>query len=135
MKTRITFTTILSLFSLAVFTPTLALAQPAAVNGPCGINNVNSAIGCIPTNIMAGAPGAVSLYGTLFNLVIGIGGGIALVLILIGIFFIATSGGIPDKIKEGRELIIAALSGLLFIIMSVVLMYLIFNRTLQIPGF
>lgn len=66
---------------------------------------------------------------------IGIGGGIAFLLMLFGAFQIMTSQGDPERLKAGKELITSALMGLLMIIFSVFLLQLIGVQILQIPGF
>jgi len=97
------------------------------VNGEEG---VNTALGCISTNIEQGG-----FVGSLLELAIGLGGGIALLLILYGTFIVTTSAGNPDKLNQGKEIIGSAISGLLFIILSIVLLNLIGVKILAIPGF
>jgi len=66
---------------------------------------------------------------------LGIGGGIAILLIIIGGVQVLTSAGNPDKVKAGQELITSAVSGLLLIIFAVFLLKLIGKDILKIPGF
>ena len=47
---------------------------------------------------------------------------------------IVTSAGNPSGINAGREMIISAISGLLFIIFSVTILNIIGVETLKIPG-
>jgi len=98
--------------------------------GTCGEGEINTAFGCISTNVKSGG-----FINSLLQLAIGLGGVIALLLILGGVFIITTSAGIPDKLNQGKELITSAISGLLFIILSVVLLNLIGIKILSIPGF
>lgn len=98
--------------------------------GACGEGFVNTALGCISTNVESGG-----FINTLLQLAIGLGGIIALLLILGGVFIITTSAGIPDKLNQGKELITSAISGLLFIILSIFLLNLIGIKLLSIPGF
>lgn len=95
-----------------------------------GQPGVNTALGCISTDIESGG-----FVNTILQLAIGLGGTIALLLILIGVFIITTSAGIPDKLNQGKELITSAVSGLLFIILSIFLLNLIGIQILAIPGF
>ncbi|MBU1200551.1 hypothetical protein KJ953_03370 [Patescibacteria group bacterium] len=97
---------------------------------PNGEEGINTAIGCISTNVESGG-----FVGSLLELAIGLGGGIALLLILYGTFIITTSAGNPDKLTQGKEIISSAVSGLLFIILSIVLLNLIGVKILTIPGF
>lgn len=94
----------------------------------CPTNQVNTAIGCIPTD--------PSLFiGKFLGLGIGIAGGIAFLLILFGGFQILTSAGNPEQLNAGRELVGSAVTGLLLIIFSVFLLRLIGYDILRIPGF
>ncbi len=65
----------------------------------------------------------------------GIGSGIAMLLILFSGFQRITSAGNPEKLHAAKELMTAAISGLLLIIFSVFLLKLIGVDILQIPGF
>ena len=98
--------------------------------GSCAEDEVNTALGCISTDVESGG-----FINSLLQLAIGLGGAIALLLILGGVFIITTSAGIPEKLNQGKELITSAISGLLFIILSIVLLNLIGIKILSIPGF
>ncbi len=90
---------------------------------------VNTAVGEIPTcNLNAFA-------AWFMGWAVGIGGGIAFLLILMGGFRIMSSGGNPDQIKAGKEQLTSAITGLLFIIFSVFLLQLIGVEILRLPGF
>lgn len=94
-----------------------------------GTQGVNTALGCISFDATGGG-----FVRSLLGIIIGLGGGVALLLILYGVFIITTSAGIPEKLKEGKELITSAIAGLLFIIMAIFLMNLIGIQLLAIPG-
>lgn len=89
---------------------------------------VYTAIGCIPTNPTA-------LIKGLLKIAAGIGGGIALLLMIFGSFQMITSGGNPDNIKKGQEQFTSAIIGLLFIIFSVLLLQVVGVDILSLPGF
>lgn len=89
---------------------------------------IMTAIGCVPTN-------TGSLVGMVLRWAIGLGGGIAFLLMAFGGFVFMTSGGNPEKVKQGKEILTSAIAGLLFIIFSVFLLNLIGVKILQIPGF
>lgn len=100
--------------------------------GSCsGADEVETAIGCISTK--ADTTGT-SFFSSIIKIVIGLSGGIALLLMLYGIYIVTTSAGIPDKLKEGSEIITSAITGLIFIILSVFLLNLIGINILGIPG-
>lgn len=88
-----------------------------------------TAIGCIPTDF------SLILKDYVFVNGLGIAGGIAFLYFLYGVFLIMTSSGVAEKITEGREIIISALSGLLLIIFSIFLLRVIGVDILRLPGF
>lgn len=90
---------------------------------------INTALGCIDTDMTSGG-----FLRTLLTVSVGVGGGIALLLMLYGTFIVTTSAGIPDKLTQGKEIITSAAIGLIFIVLSVVLMNLIGVNILGIPG-
>lgn len=95
-----------------------------------GTDEIETAIGCISTK----ADGTNSFFGSIIKIAVGLGGGLALVLMLYGVFIITTSAGIPDKLKEGSEIITSAIAGLIFILLSVFLLNLIGINILGLPG-
>jgi len=97
--------------------------------GTCGSNEFDTAIGCIP------ASSSDRFIEWVLRWSFGIGGGIAFLLIIISGFQIITSSGDPKKIQTGRELLTAAISGLILLIFSVFILRLIGVDILGIPGF
>lgn len=90
---------------------------------------LNTAIGCIPiqdTN---------SFLGFILKWAIGIGGGIAFLLIVYAGFMIMTSSGNPERIKAGQELLTSAIAGLILLIFSIFILKIIGVDILGIPGF
>lgn len=85
---------------------------------PCPGDECETALGTIPAE-----PGA--FVEKFLELAIGIGGGVAFLLMLWGGFTVITSTGNPEKINKGKETITSAVIGLLFIIFSVVLFQII----------
>ena len=117
---------------------------PTTFNGPavfCVANNpddrtnnpasgkIATAIGCIPID------NAMAISSFFLSWGVGIGGGIALILIVISGYMITTSGANPDKIQAGKELLTAAISGLVLIIMAAYIFRVIGLEILRIPGF
>lgn len=91
--------------------------------------NVWTAIGCIPVNNLN------SFVGWLLGRLIFIASGIAFLLMAVGAFQILTSAGTPEKVKAGKELITSALTGLIFIILSMFILSLIGVDILHLPEF
>lgn len=91
-------------------------------------SGIMTALGCIKTS------GPNDLITSILKIATGVGGGIALALILYGVFIVTTSAGMPDKLKAGSEIITSAIIGLIFILLSVFLINLIGINILGIPG-
>lgn len=84
-----------------------------------------TALGDIPTNPKAFAEKILSIA-------IGLGGGIAFILMVIGSIRVLTSSGDQQKLSAGRDMIVAAIAGLLFIIFSVMILRFIGVEILQL---
>ena len=100
----------------------------------CGAGNdkgkgINTAIGCL----IAGDP--KQLISQLLGWGVGVGGGIAFLMIVFAGFQIITAGGDPKLIQAGHELLISAISGLILIVLSVLILNLIGVNILKLPGF
>lgn len=72
---------------------------------------------------------------TIFGILLSASGGIALLLIIKSGYQILTSRGKPEQIQQGRDQLIAAIVGLVFLIFSFVFLQLIGFDILKIPGF
>lgn len=78
-----------------------------------------TALGCIPS----GSPS--DLMGWIFPFLLGIAGGIAIILMIIGGLQVATSAGNPERVESGKNMITSALTGLLLIIFSIFILRVI----------
>ena len=106
-----------------ILTPT-----PAPTTSPCKSSEAWTALGCIPT-------GSTDFVSWLLARAILLGGGLAFLLMIWGSFQVLTSSGDPQKLQNGKEVFTSAISGLLFIILSLFLLRLIGVDILKIPGF
>lgn len=89
---------------------------------------IATAIGCIRTN--------PAEFGQDFlKFAIGIGGGLAFLMMLLGAFQMLTSSGNPDTLKAGRERLTSAVIGLLIVIFAVLFLQIIGVDILKLPGF
>lgn len=87
-----------------------------------------TAIGCIHTN-------PVVLVKDISTFVVGIGGGLAFLMMLLGAFQMLTSAGNPETLAAGKDRLTSAIIGLLFVIFAVLLMQIIGLDILGLPGF
>lgn len=111
--------------SIFIVFPKNILAQ---LGGSCGSDEVDTAIGCIPL-------GEEDLATFFLRWGIGVGGGIAFLMIIFAGFQIMVSQGNPDKLKAGQELLSAAIAGLMLLIFSVFILRFVGVTILKIPGF
>ena len=95
---------------------------------PDNKQGIQTAIGCIPLGDQN------DFLAFILRWALGIAGGIAFVLIVYAGFLYMTSGGDKQKITAAKELLTAAISGLLLLIFSVFVLDLLGVRILQIPG-
>jgi len=95
-------------------------------NGNCP--TINTAIGPIDTD-------PAGFIKSVFGLLLGVAGGIAVVLIIISGYRLMASQGNPEQVQGAREMLTSAIVGLLFIIFSFVILQIIGVSILQIPGF
>lgn len=117
----------------APITPSITLPPPPPVcNREDPVTKkcltVNTPFGPIDTD-------PASFVTSIFRLVLSISGGIALIIIIYAGYTLMTSRGIPESIQKAKELLTAALVGLLFIIFSFVIFEFITDDILGIPGF
>ena len=87
---------------------------------------IETAIGCINVKSPEG------FVSNILTLAIGIGGGLAVLLIIFGGIQILTSAGNPEKIQAGKELITSAIAGLVLIVFSVFILRIIGVEILDI---
>lgn len=87
-----------------------------------------TAIGCIHTN-------PPEFVKDLMKFIIGIGGGLAFLMMLLGAYQMLSSAGNPETLKAGQDRLTSAVTGLLFIIFAVLLLQIIGVDILAIPGF
>lgn len=127
-------TAVLVFFILIIIYPTKANATD--VFGVCttetflgtryrGIWSDKNHTFCIPTDWK-------DLSAWFLAFALGIGGGLAVGLIIISGYKIMTSQGDPEKLEDGKETLTAAISGLIFIILSATIFRLIAKGILKL---
>ena len=90
-----------------------APGQNPCTVGPAG--ECKTGLGNIPTN--AGA-----FASKILSIAIGLAGGIALILMVIGSIRVLASSGDQQKLAGGRDMLVAAIAGLLFLIFSTIIL-------------
>ncbi len=112
--------------------PVPGQALPPVIAGPSDkiivCTKYASGLGSINTNIS-------DFIGTIFAVILGLSGGTALLLIIYSGYQLSLSQGNPEKVKEARERLTAAIVGLLFIIFSTTILQIIGVNVLHIAGF
>lgn len=112
-------------------TPCNKNAQFQPGNLPCGTSGTfcSTAIGTID------ASGFGGLIKTLFSILLAVGGGLAVLLIIVSGYRLIISQGNPESVQNARNQLAAAVVGLLFIIFSLVILQAIGVDIIKIPGF
>lgn len=118
---------------LLVITLSLSSVQAQTIGGPtpnCSPTGkaVATSLGCVPT-----VP--EELASGILDVAIKVGGGIAFIFLLMGAFHLITSGGDPEHVQHAKDQITAAITGLLLIVFSVVILRIAGIDVLGIPGF
>lgn len=91
-------------------------------------SGINTAIGCLLTN------DPKALISQLLSWGVGIGGGIAFILIAAAGLQLTTASGDPKRAQAAKELLTSAISGLILIIISVVLLNFLGVSVLGLGG-
>lgn len=101
-------------------------------NLPCGTDlgkaTCNTALGKFNTGDPAG------FIKTIYTIILGLAGTIIILLILYAGYLLMTSEGDKQKIQAAREIITAAITGLLFIVFAFVIYQVLVVSILQVPG-
>lgn len=93
------------------------------------IVRINTGFGCLRVDSLGG------LLAQILGWAVSVGGGIALMLIVLAGFQIVTSGGDPKKVQAAKELMTSAITGLLLVIFSLIIMNFFGYSILKLPGF
>ncbi len=89
---------------------------------------IRTAVGCIHTS-------PPELVKDVMTFMLGISGGLAFLMMLLGAFQMLTSAGNPETLHAGRERLTSAIIGLLIVIFATLLLQIIGVDILKIPGF
>ncbi|MCL4353726.1 pilin [Patescibacteria group bacterium] len=117
------------IFPILVLTVFLSPSSISLANEPCPNNICHTAIG----NINVSSPD--KFVTALFGVILSLSGGIAIILIIVSGYNLMFSQGNPEKVQGAKETLTSAIVGLLFIILSLVILQVIGVDILKIPGF
>lgn len=96
--------------------------------------HMNTMIGCISVDGGFSQEGAVAgLANVVLGLIFKLAGALAFLYILYGAFIILTSQDNPEKLGKGKSILIGAIVGLVFCLLSIFILNLIANDILKIP--
>jgi len=119
--------------------------QSLAVNPTSGLpitgtpGRMYTFLGCLSSGggsfSQGGGTGAGGIAQSLLKIVFSTVGGIAFLYLIYGSFVIISSQNEPEKLNYGKRVVWGAIIGLLFSLMSVLIVNLVANQILQIPGF
>jgi hypothetical protein len=104
----------------------LLACEPDTVNP--NVYTCRTAIGEVSTD-------ASGFIKTVLSLILGAAGAILLIVIILNGYKFMVSQGDPEKIKDAREGIIAAIMGIFLIIFSLTILSVITSNILGLPGF
>lgn len=104
----------------------VAAGKGGGGQNPCVGGICNTAIGNISTD-------PTEFAGRILKIATGLAGGLALILMVIGSIRVLTSSGDQQKLSGGRDMIVAAVAGLLFLIFSVLILKFIGVEIVNIP--
>ncbi len=95
-------------------------------------------IGCVNTTVESftnpsAAGGVVDFL--LNKIIFRVVGGLAFLYLLYGAFIVATSQANPEKLREGKSIVVGSITGLVFTLLIVFIVNLIAGQALRIPGF
>lgn len=102
--------------------PVQQSTNSAATSPTCevdGKKGISTALGCLPFE----DPDKLAVL--FLRIGLGIGGGIAFLMIIFAGFIISTSSGDPKRLNSGKELLGAAIGGLILLIFSVFILRLL----------
>lgn len=112
--------------------------DPATFNPPTPMpGRMYTMLGCLKTNLTSfqteGA--AVSVIQLLLDIIFRTVGGIALLYFMYGCYVLATSQGDPERLNKGKRLVYGSIVGLIFVLLSILIVRFLASGVLKIPGF
>ena len=94
-------------------------------------------VGCVQTDLgsFAAQGASGSVVGVVMRIIFQITGGIAFLYLIYGAYVVITARGEPTALNRGRSIIFGAIIGLIFVMLVTIILNLVGNGILRIPGF
>jgi len=93
-------------------------------------------LGCVKTDLgsFESKGAAKSLVQVALNFIFSIVGALSFIYLIYGAFFITTSQGDPERLNEGKKIVLGAIVGLLFSLFAVLIIKIIATQILKTPN-
>lgn len=94
-------------------------------------------LGCISTDLgdFSNRETQGSVVNFVLRAIFNVSGGIAFLYLIYGAYVIMTGRGDPMRLNQGRSIIFGAVFGLIFVVLSTLILNLVVGDILKIPGF
>lgn len=112
--------------------------DPSTNSGPTPLpGNQYTMLGCIQTNTggFTSSGAVASVAQPILNIIFSFASGIAFLYLLYGGYLILTSQADPERLDHGKRVVTGAIVGIIFTLSSVLIINLLANGVLRIPGF
>lgn len=117
------------LVSIAITANSLAFpVKIFAADALCGDTSINTALGCLSVFPPS------RLISNIFKWAVGISGAIALIILVYAGILMLASQGDAKRVKAAQELLTAAISGIILIILAVIILNFIGINLLDLGG-
>jgi len=89
-----------------------------------------TSLGCVSTDLKS----SKNIVQVVLNFIISIVGALSFIYLIYGAFFVITSQGEPERLNEGKRIIMGAAAGLLFSLFAVLIIKIIATQILKTPS-
>jgi len=95
-----------------------AVASTAGLLLPVAAMAVSLVPDCARSGELAQLPCLLETFGNIAQVILGLTGGLALLMFVYGGFMMLSSGGAEDKVKKGKDALMAAIIGIAIILLT-----------------
>lgn len=122
-------------FLLSFCLPLITIVHADAPPPPCYAKGENGGCATVRTGLGDIGTNFSDTVSSLFLILLGFAGAVAVILIIFSGYNMMLSEGNPEKVKSARETLTSAIVGLLFILFSGAILQIIGVDILKLPGF